>query len=78
MAAFYCDGDSDDDGDELEDFDFSLSSPRYVVPSYAQLCSLQLAANARESGGTGGEDDGWNSDDEACKPVIPVTEEEEG
>ena len=76
MAAFYCDGDSDD-GDELEDFDFSLSSPRYVVPSYTQLCSLQLAANARESGGTG-EDDGWNSDDESCKPVIPATEEDEG
>ena len=68
MAALYSDSDYD------EEFEDDYSPTRCVVPSYAQLYSLQLTAG----GGAGDEDDGWNSDDESCKPVIPAMEEEEG
>ena len=68
MAALYSDSDYD------EEFEDDYSPTRCVVPSYAQLYSLQLTAG----GGAGDEDDGWNSDDESCKPVIPAMEEDEG
>ena len=62
MAMEYSDDDSD------EDFQFDASAaPRFVVPSYYQeLYSSHSLAQGAEN-----DDDGWNSDDETCLPVLP-------
>ena len=62
MAMEYSDDDSD------EDFQFDPgAAPRYVVPSYYQkLYSSHSLAQSAEN-----DDDGWNSDDETCLPVLP-------
>ena len=62
MAMEYSDDDSD------EDFQFDAgATPRYVVPSYYQeLYSSHSLAQGAEN-----DDDGWNSDDETCLPVLP-------
>ena len=62
MAMEYSDDESD------EDFQFDASAaPRYVVPSYyQQLYSFHNLAPGAEN-----DDDGWNSDEESCLPVLP-------
>ena len=66
MMEDYSDGDDSED-----DFYFDQQAPRHLLPSYYdQLYSSHKLA-------TGGDvddndDDGWDSSDESCMPVIPV------
>ena len=58
----YSDGD-----DSEEEFQFDVAS-RSVLPSYYK----QLYSSHNLGAGGEGDDDGWDSSDESCMPVIPV------
>lgn len=61
----YSDGD-----DSEEEFRFDVAT-RCVMPSYYQqvYSSQSMAAGAQD------DDDGWDSSDESCMPVIPAPDQ---
>ena len=55
--------------DSEEEFNF-YQAPRHMLPSYYdQLYSCHKLATG---GGDANDDDGWDSSDESCMPVIPA------